>query len=58
MDKNMSGHKDTYSPVPHTLDDDEKMLANPEFKKAWNALEGKYAALSKLLRTNKQTKGN
>ncbi len=54
----MSGHKDTYSPVPHTLDDDEKMLANPEFKKAWNALEGKYAALSKLLRTNKQTKGN
>jgi hypothetical protein len=54
----MTQQKDTFSPVPHTPDDDEKLLANPEYKKAWDALEGKYAALSKLLRTNKQTKSN
>ena len=43
----MSKQKDTYSPVPHTRGDDEKLFANPEFKKAWDELEDQYATLSK-----------
>jgi len=47
----MTQQKDTFSPVLHTPDDDEKLFANPEFKKAWDALDERFAALSELLQT-------
>ena len=43
----MVKHKDAFSPVPHTRQDDGKLFANPEFKKAWDELEDQYATLSK-----------
>jgi len=52
----MTQHKDTFSPVLHTPDDDEKLFANPEFKKAWDAFEERYAALSELLQTPESKK--
>ncbi len=50
----MVKHKDTFSPVPHTHKDDEKLFSNPSFKKAWDALEEEYAALSVLFRARKE----
>ena len=49
----MVKHKDTFSPVPHTHKDDEKLFANPAFKKAWDALDEEYAALSELFQARK-----
>lgn len=49
----MVKHKDTFSPVPHTSKDDEKLFANPAFKKAWDALDEEYAALSELFQARK-----
>ena len=50
----MVKHKDTFSPVPHSRKDDEKLFANPAFKKAWDALEEEYAALSELFQARKE----
>lgn len=52
----MTKRKDKFKPIPHTYKDDEKLFTNTEFKKAWDALEGKYADLSKLFRSHQQTK--
>ena len=49
----MVKHKDTFSPVPHTRKDDEKLFANSAFKKAWDALDEEYAALSELFQARK-----
>jgi len=46
--------KDQYAPVPHSRQDDEKLFANPQFKKAWDALEEEYAALSELFQARKE----
>ena len=43
-----------YDPVPHTDEDTRRMLADPAFKAAYDALEAKYQALESLLRTHKQ----
>jgi hypothetical protein len=43
-------NKDQFQPVPHTADDDALLFSKPEFKAAWDALEDKYAALSKALK--------
>lgn len=50
----MVKHKDTFSPIPHTRKDDEKLFAKPGFKKAWDALEEEYAALSELFQARKE----
>jgi DNA-binding XRE family transcriptional regulator len=50
----MVKHRDTFSPVPHTHKDDEKLFAKPGFKKAWDALEEEYAALSELFQARKE----
>ncbi|AET87989.1 transcriptional regulator [Burkholderia sp. SFA1] len=43
-----------YNPVPHTEEDDRRMLADPEFKAAYDALGPKYEALDALLRARKE----
>ena len=50
----MTRFKDKFSPIPHTHHDDEKLFANPQFKKAWDALEEEYAALSELFQARKE----
>jgi hypothetical protein len=42
-------NEDQFKPVPHTRDDDIRLFSNLEFKAAWDALEDKHAALSKIL---------
>ncbi len=46
--------KAAFSPVPHTRKDDEKLFANPRFKKAWDALEEEYDALSEVFQARKE----
>ncbi|WP_053567343.1 helix-turn-helix domain-containing protein [Caballeronia cordobensis] len=43
-----------YNPVPHTEEDDRRMLADPEFKAAYDALGPKYEALHALLSARKE----
>jgi DNA-binding XRE family transcriptional regulator len=43
-----------YHPVPHTAEDTARMLANPEFRAAYDALEEEYAALDALLSARKE----
>lgn len=50
----MTRFKDKFSPIPHTYHDDEKLFANPQFKKTWDALEEEYAALSELFQARKE----
>jgi DNA-binding XRE family transcriptional regulator len=38
-----------YNPVLHTAEDDARMMADPEFKAAYDALETEYKALEVLL---------
>lgn len=46
--------KDQFNPVPHTKEDDLRLLAKPELKAAWEALEEEYAALSVLFKARKE----
>lgn len=46
--------EDRYDPVPHTDEDTRRMLADPEFKAAYDALGPKYEALDALLRARKE----
>jgi hypothetical protein len=50
----MVKQKDKYSPVPHTRQDDKNLFTKPGFKKAWDALEEEYAALSALFQARKE----
>jgi DNA-binding XRE family transcriptional regulator len=43
-----------YLPVPHTAEDTARLLANPEFRAAYDALEEEYAALDALLSARKE----
>ncbi|SAL26234.1 XRE family transcriptional regulator [Caballeronia peredens] len=43
-----------YEPVTHTDEDTRRMLADPEFKAAYDALGPKYEALDALLRARKE----
>jgi len=47
LDKLMS---EKYKPVPHTAEDNARLLSNPKVRTAYNALEDEYAALDALLR--------
>ncbi|WP_250462752.1 helix-turn-helix transcriptional regulator [Caballeronia sp. GAFFF2] len=41
--------EERYAPVPHTREDTERMMTDPEFKAAYDALESKYAPLEAFL---------
>lgn len=46
--------QDRYQPVPHTNADTEQMMQNPEFRAAYDALEGEFTALDALLTARKE----
>ncbi|SAK40813.1 XRE family transcriptional regulator [Caballeronia hypogeia] len=46
--------EDRYDPAPHTDEDTQRMLADPEFKAACDALGPKYEALDSVLRARKE----
>jgi ribosome-binding protein aMBF1 (putative translation factor) len=46
--------EEKYDPVPHTREDTERMLADPAFKAAYDALGPKYEALEAILRARKE----
>ncbi len=44
---------DRYDPVPHTREDTDRWLADPECKAAYDALEEEYSALTVFLEARK-----
>lgn len=44
---------DRYNPVPHTKADTERMMRDPAFKAAYEALEEEFTALNALLTARK-----
>lgn len=42
-------HADGFNPVPHTLEDTRRLLADPAVRSAYAALAGEYSALKRLL---------
>ncbi|WP_322061402.1 helix-turn-helix transcriptional regulator [Paraburkholderia sp. J63] len=46
--------EDRYDPVPHTKADTERMMQDPEFRAAYDALEEEFTALDALLTARKQ----
>ena len=45
---------DWYQPVPHTKADTDRMMQEPEFRAAYEALEAEFAALDVLLTARKE----
>ena len=43
-----------YNPVPHTAEDNARLLADPQFRAAYDALDEEYAALDALLTARKE----
>lgn len=43
-----------YNPVPHTAEDTARLLADPELRAAYDALDEEYAALDALLTARKE----
>jgi DNA-binding XRE family transcriptional regulator len=46
--------KDRYKPVPHTKADTERMMQDPKFRAAYEALEEEFTALDTLLTVRKE----
>lgn len=47
-------NKDKFKPVPHDAKTVARWMQDPEFKAAYDALDGEYAALAELLRARQE----